>query len=139
MCSSDLHLADVRRITGLVLDPYFSGTKAAWLLQHRDIPPGGLAIGTIDSWLVSRLTDGAAHVTDTSNASRTMLFDISRLRWSTEMCDLLGVPVDALAEVRPSSGRFGEVAALAASRTGLLVGTPISGIDRKSTRLNSSH
>ncbi|MFZ9628516.1 MAG: glycerol kinase GlpK [Ilumatobacteraceae bacterium] len=126
--AADGHLERVRQLTGLVLDPYFSGTKAAWLLQHRDVPTTDLAIGTIDSWLVSRLTDGAAHVTDTTNASRTMLFDIGRLQWSGEMCDLLGVPIDSLADVRPSSGRFGEVARDAAAHTGLRVGTPISGI-----------
>ncbi|MFM7046000.1 MAG: FGGY family carbohydrate kinase [Ilumatobacteraceae bacterium] len=122
------HLARVREVTGLVLDPYFSGTKAAWLLEHREIPRQGLAIGTIDSWLVWKLTDGASFVTDTTNASRTMLFDIRSMCWSDEMCDLLGVPVAALPEVRPSSGRLASVSGDAASRTGLAAGTPISGI-----------
>ncbi|MEY2966224.1 MAG: glycerol kinase, partial [Actinomycetota bacterium] len=71
------HLPVVRRTTGLVLDPYFSGTKARWLIDNAEMPPPGrLAIGTIDSWLVWRLTAGASFVTDPSNASRTMLFDI---------------------------------------------------------------
>ncbi|MFM8312225.1 MAG: glycerol kinase GlpK [Ilumatobacteraceae bacterium] len=122
------HLARVREVTGLVLDPYFSGTKAAWLLDHREIPRQSLAIGTIDSWLVWKLTDGASFVTDTTNASRTMLFDIRSMCWSDEMCDLLGVPVAALPEVRPSSGRLASVSGDAASRTGLAAGTPISGI-----------
>jgi hypothetical protein len=98
----------VRERTGLVLDPYFSGTKIEWLLRNRDIPiDDDLAIGTIDTWLLWKLTGGAVHATDPSNASRTMLFDIASLTWSTEMCDLLGVPMHALPEVRPSSGRFG--------------------------------
>ncbi|MGA0894477.1 MAG: glycerol kinase GlpK [Ilumatobacteraceae bacterium] len=121
-------LSRVREVTGLVLDPYFSGTKAAWLLEHRSIPRQSLAIGTIDSWLVWKLTDGAEFVTDTTNASRTMLFDIRQLRWSDEMCELLGVPAGALPEVRPSSGRLATVAAGAAAQTGLRTGTPISGI-----------
>jgi glycerol kinase len=102
------HLPLVRRTTGLVLDPYFSGTKAKWLLDNAEMPPAGrLAIGTIDSWLVWRLTAGASFVTDPSNASRTMLFDIRSGTWSDEMCELLGVPRGVLADVAPSSGRLG--------------------------------
>ncbi|MGA0863647.1 MAG: FGGY family carbohydrate kinase [Ilumatobacteraceae bacterium] len=102
------HLPLVRRTTGLVLDPYFSGTKARWLIDNADMPPAGrLAIGTIDSWLVWRLTAGASFVTDPSNASRTMLFDIRSGTWSDEMCELLGVPRGVLADVAPSSGRLG--------------------------------
>ena len=119
------HLGRVRAVTGLVLDPYFSGTKAAWLLQHTNIPPiEHLCIGTIDSWLVWKLTAGAAFVTDPSNASRTMLFDINTLQWSAEMCELLGVPMSVLPTVRPSSGRFG----VTTDVPGVPNGIPISGI-----------
>lgn len=120
------HLPRVREITGLVLDPYFSASKIEWLLANRRIPrDADLAVGTIDSWLVWKLTGGATHVTDPSNASRTMLFDIRTLDWSDEMCELFGVPRTALAEVRPSSGRFGVTAAGIA---GVPAGVPISGI-----------
>ncbi len=87
------HLPLVRRTTGLVLDPYFSATKLEWLLG-----PGGverspdLAFGTIDSWLLWKLTGGAEHATEASNASRTLLFDIGAMAWSDELCDLFGVP-----------------------------------------------
>ncbi len=119
------HLDDVRRITGLVLDPYFSGTKAAWILQHHDTPSAPhLRIGTIDSWLVWKLTNGASFVTDPSNASRTMLFDINTLQWSDHMCELIGVPRSALPEVRPSSARYGVTTSVA----GVPDGIPISGI-----------
>jgi glycerol kinase len=97
--------------TGLVVDPYFSATKLEWLLTHgrllerHDVER--LAAGTIDSWLIWRLTGGAVHVTDPTNASRTMLFDIDAMKWSFELCALFGVPSTMLAEVRPSSGRFG--------------------------------
>ena len=119
------HLPLVRRTTGLVLDPYFSGTKAAWLLQNNETPPREhLAIGTIDSWLVWNLTDGADFATDPSNASRTMLFDINSMRWSNDMCNLIGVPMVCLPEVRPSSGSFGRTRNV----TGLPDGIPISGV-----------
>jgi len=115
----------VRAASGLVLDPYFSGTKFAWLLEHRDIPIGDeLALGTIDSWILWNLTGGEVHATDPSNASRTMLFDIRSLAWSPELCALLRVPIAALPEVRPSSGRFG----LTSDRAGVPSGIPISGI-----------
>ncbi len=119
------HLDTVRHRTGLVLDPYFSGTKFAWLLNEGGVQVDEhLALGTIDSWLVWKLTGGAAHVTEPSNASRTMLFDIRAMAWSDELCDLLGVPMAALPEVRPTSGRFGETA----DTTALGAGIPISGI-----------
>ncbi len=119
------HLDSVRSTTGLVLDPYFSGTKMAWLLGPGGVRPGpDLRLGTIDSWLIHRLTSGAVHATDTTNASRTMLFDIESLEWSPQMCDLLGVPVDSLPEVRPSSGRFG----LTTDACPLGAGIPISGV-----------
>jgi len=118
-------LPRVRRITGLVLDPYFSGSKVEWLLANRDIPlDDELAIGTIDSWLIWNLTGGEVHATDASNASRTMLFDITALAWSAEMCELFGVPITALAQVRPSSGRFGVTSATC----GAPGGVPISGV-----------
>lgn len=123
--AADGHLPQVRAITGLVLDPYFSGTKAAWLLQHRDIPiDDDLAIGTIDTWLLWNLTGGEVFATDPSNASRTMLFDIRSLAWSPQMCDLLGVPITALPQVLPSSGRFG----VTSERCDVPAGIPISGI-----------
>ena len=119
------HLSTVRCITGLVLDPYFSGTKAAWIAAHHDLPPAPhLRIGTIDSWLVWKLTNGASFVTDPSNASRTMLFDINTMQWSNEMCALIGVPRDALPEVRPSSYRYGVTTNIPSVPNGI----PISGI-----------
>lgn len=115
----------VRDTTGLVLDPYFSGTKFEWLLRERDIPVGpDLALGTIDAWLIWNLTGGRAFVTDVTNASRTMLYDIRSRAWSSEMCDLIGVPIEALPEVRPSSGRFG----VTTSDNGAPAGIPVSGV-----------
>lgn len=106
------HEAEVRRRTGLVLDPYFSGTKIAWLLEsepglRRRAEAGELAVGTIDSWLIARLTDGEAHVTDPTNASRTMLFHLGDAAWDRWALDVLGVPRRILPDVRPSSGHFG--------------------------------
>jgi glycerol kinase len=95
----------VRERTGLVLDPYFSGTKLEWLIRHGDVPADA-AFGTIDSWLTFKLT--GAHVTDYSNASRTMLFDIGALRWDEQLCELLGVPPAGLPEPRPSAEVYGE-------------------------------
>lgn len=100
------HLDAIRGITGLVADPYFSGTKMEWLLGDGGLSKAAsLALGTVDSWLIHRLT-GGAHVTEMSNASRTMLYDIGAGVWSSEMCDLLGVPMAALGEVGPSSGEL---------------------------------
>lgn len=119
------HLDLVRRRTGLVIDPYFSGTKIEWMLRERDIPVDDrLALGTIDTWLIWNLTGGEAHVTDVTNASRTMLYDIVERRWSDELCEMLGVPIGALPEVRPSSGRFG----LTSSACGAPEGIPVSGV-----------
>jgi glycerol kinase len=92
--------------TGLVPDPYFSATKLEWLLQTLGRPRGA-AFGTVDSWLVHRLTRGRAHVTDPTNASRTMLYDIGAHAWDAELLALFGVPPDMLPEIRPSSGIFG--------------------------------
>ena len=117
------HLATVRALTGLVLDPYFSGTKMSWMLQHGIPQSPDLALATIDSWLLWKLTDGAIFATDPSNASRTMLFDITTLTWSPTMSEILGVPLEYLAEVMPSSGRFG----ITATKE-LPLGIAISGI-----------
>lgn len=122
--AADGHLAFVRERTGLVLDPYFSATKIRWLLDHGVEADEHLALGTIDSWLLWKLTGGEVHATDPSNAARTLLFDIRELRWSEELCDLFGCPVAALPEVRPSSGRFG----VTDDSTALGAGVPISGI-----------
>jgi len=106
------HEERVREVTGLVLDPYFTATKYAWALQNIDRGRDAAA-GTVDSWLVARLSEGKAHVTDASNASRTLLFDIGRGEWSEEMADLFGVSLANLPEVVDSSG------AIAASITGI--------------------
>lgn len=103
----------VRSRTGLVIDAYFSGTKVAWLLDHVDglrarAEKGEIAFGTIDSWLVHRLTGGQVHATDVTNASRTMLFDINRLDWDDELLAELRVPREVLPEVKPSLGVFGD-------------------------------
>ena len=119
------HLGLVRERTGLVLDPYFSGTKIEWLLTDGGVPSSdALALGTIDSWIIWNLTGGEVHVTDVTNASRTMLLDIRTLAWDDELCDLLGVPRDALPRVVDSSGRVG----LTSYRCGVPDGIPISGI-----------
>lgn len=107
------HLDLVRSTTGLVLDPYFSGSKIEWLRVHGGVEFGpDTAIGTIDSWILWNLTGGTAtagavHATDPSNASRTMLFDIGSGEWSSDLCDLFGVPMTCLPHVRASAGRFG--------------------------------
>ncbi len=97
--------------TGLRPDPYFSATKIEWLLKRPEIAfvarNGRLLIGTIDTWLIWKLTGGKVHATDPTNASRTLLFDIQKLRWSKELCALFHVPFEALPEVRPSAGDFG--------------------------------
>ncbi|HEX9890705.1 MAG TPA: glycerol kinase GlpK [Actinomycetota bacterium] len=102
----------VHRRTGLVLDPYFSGTKVVWMLEHvegaREAAEGGrLAFGTVDAYVMARLTAGKVHATDHTNASRTLLFDIHRLEWDREILERLGIPATVLPEVRPSSGTFG--------------------------------
>lgn len=102
-----------RRKTGLVIDPYFSATKVKWLLDHVEglrarAERGEIAFGTIDSWLVWRLTGGKAHVTDYSNASRTLLYNIRELRWDGDILELLDIPGAILPEVEPSSFVYGE-------------------------------
>ena len=101
--------------TGLLLDPYFSATKIAWLLEHVDglrprAEAGEIAFGTVDSWLIWNLTGGARHVTDVTNASRTMLFDIHRLCWSDELLAAFGIPRALLPEVLPCTAEFGTAA-----------------------------
>jgi glycerol kinase len=98
------HEALIRERTGLVIDPYFSGTKIEWLIRNGDLP-AGTVFGTIDSWLAFKLT--GRHLVDYSNASRTMLFDIRKLRWDPELCDLLGVDQGSLPEPVPSSEVYG--------------------------------
>jgi glycerol kinase len=118
------HLDLVRSRTGLVLDPYFSATKLEWLLAEGGVDAGpNLAFGTVDAWILWRLTAGAVHATDPSNASRTMLYDIGALAWSPALASLFGVPMSCLPEVRPSSGSFGVVSAIPG-----LVGVPIAGV-----------
>ena len=130
------HLPLVRATTGLVLDPYFSATKAAWLLRHGDLPlppeDPNLSFCTVDSWVLWNLTGGVGggtYATDPSNASRTLLLDTATLSWSPELCDLFGVPPHTLPEVRPSAGRFG-TAALGdlGPASGVLDGAPVSGV-----------
>ena len=106
------HEPEVRRRTGLVLDPYFSGTKLSWLFRERPelrvrAEAGDLAAGTIDSWLIARLTQGTVHATDPTNASRTLLYNLSKADWDPWLLDLLEIPPAILPEVRPSCGDFG--------------------------------
>ena len=99
------HEQRVRAVTGLVLDPYFTATKLAWAIEHVQ-GAADAAVGTVDSWLVARLSAGRDHVTDASNASRTLLFDIGRGEWSQEMADLFGVSLSNLPRVVDSSGEI---------------------------------
>lgn len=103
---------EVTARTGLLLDPYFSGTKLAWLLDKVDgararAERGDLAFGTVDSWLVWNLTGGRVHATDATNAARTMLYDIVKGRWSKTLCDRLGIPMSLLPEVRDCAADYG--------------------------------
>ena len=101
----------VTELTGLRLDPYFSGTKLVWLAENEPntwalVSDGRYAIGTVDSYLIARMTRGTWHVTDVSNACRTLLFDLEAGEWSKELCELFGVPMDALPEVVPNWGEL---------------------------------
>ena len=123
------HLDAVRAKTGLVLDPYFSGTKLGWLLDHVEgararAEAGDLAFGTIDSFLVWRLTGGAVHVTDVSNASRTLLMDLKTRQWDADMQALLGVPSAVLPEIRSCSEIYGTTRGF----PGLPDGIPVAGM-----------
>jgi glycerol kinase len=119
----------VRERTGLVCDAYFSGTKIAWLLDAEPgLRPraarGQLAFGTVDSWLLWKLTGGRVHATDPSNASRTLCLDIHRLDWDAELTGYLRIPTEVFPAIRPSSGVFGETADLGV----LPAGIPVAGI-----------
>ncbi len=123
------HEDSVRAQTGLVLDPYFSGTKLAWVLEHVDgararAEAGELAAGTIDTYVLWRLTGGKVHATEPSNASRTMLWPLRGGGWSEALCELLGVPQAMLPEVHPSAHAFGTTLGV----PGLPDGVPICGI-----------
>lgn len=123
------HEDAVRARTGLTLDPYFSGTKLAWILRSDPAlaaaaARGELAFGTVDSYLLWRLTGGAVHATDVTNASRTLLFDLHTRRWSEELCALFGVEPSLLPTIVPSSGVCGTTRGVA----GLRDGVPIAGL-----------
>jgi len=123
------HEALIKSKSGLVLDPYFSATKLKWLLDNAPtakslLAEGRLLAGTIDTFLIWRLSNGKAHKTDVSNASRTSLVSLETLDWDGELLDIFGVPRDILPEICPSSGRF----ALTAGVPGLPDGLPVSGV-----------
>ena len=123
------HEERVGELTGLRLDPYFSGTKLMWLAENEPhtwalVESGRYAVGTVDSYLIARMTRGTWHVTDVSNASRTLLFDLETGDWSEELCSLFGVPRDALPELVPN---WGEIATTD-PRTFLDLSLPISGL-----------
>jgi glycerol kinase len=106
---------EVTERTGLLLAPYFSGTKLAWLLDNvpgarRAAEAGKLLAGTVDAWVIWRLTDGAVHATDATNASRTLLFDLERQTWDADLCRLFGVPQQVLPEVRDCAADYGTTA-----------------------------
>jgi glycerol kinase len=123
------HEPRVRELTGLVLDPYFSGTKIRWLLDNVSglrarAASGAIAFGTVDSFLIWRLSGGRTHATDVTNASRTLLFELGARRFSDELCALFGVPPALLPEVRPSAGKVAETRGV----PGLPDGIPIAGV-----------
>ncbi len=106
------HEATVTAKTGLLLDPYFSGTKLRWILENVDgvrkrAEAGDLLFGTVDTYLIWKLTGGAQHVTDATNAARTLMYDIREGRWSSTMCDMLGIPMGMLPEVKDCAAEFG--------------------------------
>jgi len=123
------HGPRVEELTGLRLDPYFSGTKLAWVRENdpqtwAHVVSGRVAVGTVDSFLIARMTRGLHHVTDPTNASRTLLYDIRSGEWSAELCKLFGVPMDALPEIVPSYGVIGR-----SDPTAFLgISAPIAGI-----------
>jgi glycerol kinase len=123
------HEERVSELTGLRLDPYFSGTKLMWLREQEPhtwalVESGRYAVGTVDSYLIARMTRGTYHVTDVSNASRTLLMDLSTGDWSDELCALFGVPRDALPELVPN---WGEIATTD-PRTFLDLSLPVAGV-----------
>jgi len=106
------YLEYIKENTGLVIDPYFSGTKIAWILDNvegvRELAnEGNLGFSTVDSWLLYKMTEGRAHKTDMTNASRTMLYNIKELKWDSFLCNALNIPMNILPEVVESSGVFG--------------------------------
>lgn len=108
------HQDFIRKKTGLEIDAYFSGTKIKWILDHipgarKKAENGELAFGTVDSWLIWNLTNGKKHLTDVTNASRTILFNIHTLEWDEDLLRLFDIPVSMLPEVKPNSANFGEV------------------------------
>jgi len=126
---ADGHEPHFKKKTGLVLDPYFSGTKYAWMLRNepaveRGAADGTLAFGTIDSYLVARLTSGKRHVTDVSNASRTLLMDLVGQQWDVGLCETLGVPRECLPQIVDNCGEIGRTQGV----PGLSDGIPIAGM-----------
>lgn len=124
--------AGIAARTGLVLNPYFSATKIRWILQNvpaarEKLAKGKLLAGTIDTWLMWKLTNGRVHATDVSNASRTLLFNIREMKWDDELLKLFGVPKEILPEVKPSSGTFGAVVPTLLSRRAMFA-PPICGV-----------
>ena len=122
----------VREHTGLLIDAYFSGTKIKWILDNVDgakekAEAGKLLFGTVETWLIWNLTGGKVHVTDYSNASRTMLFDVDKLCWDEYLCSKLGIPMSMLPKPVPSSEIYGTVASDKVAGISLLKGVPISG------------
>jgi glycerol kinase len=122
------HEARVRELAGLTIDPYFSATKVAWMFDHAGLraraEKGELAFGTVDSFLLYRLTGGGVHMTDVSNASRTLMFELERLAWSDELLSLFNVPRSVLPAVAPSAGVFGTTRRV----PGIANGVPVAGI-----------
>ena len=123
------HTSLIKKTTGLVLDPYFSGTKIKWLLDHvpglkAKAKKGDVCFGTVDSWLIYQLTGGKTHATDMTNASRTLIFDIHRKVWSRPLLKLLNIPEKILPQVQPSGSIFGRTIATA----GLTAGIPITSV-----------
>lgn len=128
LCSDEKVRETITAKTGLIPDAYFSASKIKWILDHvegaRELADQGkLAFGTIDTWLIWALTDGAVHATDPTNASRTMLYNIHTMEWDEWLCELFGVPMSMLPDVRPSSGDFGRT-----RRDGIMDGIPIRGV-----------
>ena len=126
---ADGYASLVREKTGLLIDAYFSGSKIRWILDHVDgararAERGDLLFGTIDSWLIWNLSGGKLHLTDVSNAARTLLFDIHTRQWDDELLRMLGIPRSMLPEVRSCSEIYGHTVAL----PGLPAGVPISGV-----------
>lgn len=128
LCANPEVSARITAKTGLVPDPYFSASKLKWVLDNIEgarhlAEQGRLAFGTMDSWLIWTLTGGRVHATDVTNASRTMLYNIHEMCWDPWLCELFGIPMSMLPEVRPSSADFGRTA-----HSGIVSGIPICGV-----------